>query len=61
MIHVHGVVYAMQHCLIRPVSDLPQVLRFLYQPKSPPRYYWNILEIGVLLFLTKQRLIFVYK
>jgi hypothetical protein len=28
MIHVHGVVYAMQHCLIRSVSDLLQVLQF---------------------------------
>ena len=45
MIHVHGVVYAMQHCLIRPVSDLPQVLRFslptIITSATLLKYSWN--------------------
>jgi hypothetical protein len=50
---VHGKGYWIQHCVIKFVSDLRQVSRFLrilrfpHQYKWLPRYSWNIVESRV--------------
>ena len=46
----HGEVYAIQHYVIKFLSDMRQVggfLRVLHQLNWPPRYNWNIVEDGV--------------
>jgi hypothetical protein len=51
----HGKVYSIQHYVIKFVRDLRQVDGFLQvlcvpQPiKLTQRYYWNIVESGVML------------